>query len=115
MDLMQKLLRLSPAQERAVAALANGATHEAAAASAGVARETVTRWASRHPAFREALEELRWSLTEEQQLAAVRIRTRALAIVEAQLAHLDDSNPRAFATAIAALRLLPFTPSTRPR
>jgi hypothetical protein len=96
------LVSLTPAQAIAADALATGSTHEAAAELAGVTRETVTRWANHHPAFRAALDSYRHALAAEQADTARRLRGKALAVVERRLD--DDAD---LPTALAVLRALP--------
>jgi len=96
------LVELKPAQAIAAEALATGSTHAEAAEFAGVNRETVTRWANNHPAFREALDRYRHALTDENTGGACRIRRKALAVVER---HLDDDAD--LSTALAVLRVVP--------
>lgn len=79
------LLTLTPAQQTAAETLATGGTHAEAAEAAAVARETVTRWAGHHPAFRAALALYRSTLATEQADRARRIRAKALDAVEAGL------------------------------
>ncbi len=100
------LLTLTPRQQAAVEALADGATHTEAGEAAGVARETVSRWATRHPAFRAALSLHRAALADEHHQAATRLRRKALDAVEAAVDAGDTP------TALAVLRLVP-APSAR--
>ena len=66
---------ISPAQSLAVAALANGSTITEAAERAGVARETVSRWANDDPDFIAELQntraemaaQLRWRARDARQ------------------------------------------------
>ncbi len=97
------LVKLTPAQATAADALATGSTHAEAAETAGVTRETVTRWSNHHPGFREALDRYRHALAIDAANAAVRIRGKALAVVERHLdAGSDDLN-----AALAVLRAVP--------
>jgi hypothetical protein len=73
----ESLSTLTPSQAVAVAALAGGATHLEAAHTAGVARETVTRWLAHHPGVRVAVTDTRVALMSEHLLALSRLRTRA--------------------------------------
>jgi hypothetical protein len=84
-DLRLALVALTPAQQVAAEALAQGATQQAAADAANVARETVTRWAGHIPAFQATLNLYRVTLATEQVDTARRIRGKALAKVEAGL------------------------------
>jgi len=104
-DLRTALLELTPGQQIAAETVASGATHAAAAEAAGVHRETVTRWAGHHPAFRATLNLYRATLAAEQSDTARRIRGRALAILEAQLDTADVP------TALAVLRVVQAQPS----
>ncbi len=96
------LVELTPAKAIAADALATGSTHAEAAELAGVNRETVTRWANHHPAFREALDRYRHALAEANTDAACRIRRKALAAVERILN--DEAD---LPTALAVLRVVP--------
>ncbi len=100
-ELRAALLTVTPAQQAATEVLAAGASHADAAEAAGVARETVTRWAGHHPGFRAALALYRSTLADEQAAKLRRIRDRALDVIDAQLADAD------LATALAVLRAVP--------
>lgn len=102
-ELRAALLHLSPAQQAAVEALAAGATHEDAAAAAGVARETVTRWVGHHCAVRAALNLHRAVAAEEQLDRTLRIRAKALTAVE-------DALDAGTLEPLAVLRTIPPPP-----
>jgi hypothetical protein len=89
--ILNELCELSPAQAIAVDQLICGATHSAAAAAAGVARETVTRWVSHHPGVQAALDRARWATSLEIIDRIASIRTRALDLVEQ---HLENPRPQ---------------------
>jgi hypothetical protein len=99
------LVELSPAQAIAADALAAGSTHAEAAEAAGVARETVTRWVGCHPGFRATLDLYRTSLAIEHVDRVLRIRGKALNLVEQKL---DDAD---LAGALAVLRFVPAPPA----
>lgn len=94
------LLSLTPAQALAVEALVAGKSHGEAAVIAMVSRETVSRWAEQHPAFKAALNAWRLSLAIEQCDHLRRLRGKALGVVEDAL---DRGDVR---TALAILRVL---------
>lgn len=102
------LLDVTPAQALAAHALATGSTHDAAALTAGVQRETVTRWVNQHPGFQAALGCYRHAVAVEQVDAARRLRGKALAVVER---HLDADDLTA---ALAVLRIVPAAELTAP-
>jgi hypothetical protein len=108
----QRLLSLSPTQALAVEALAAGSTHAEAASAAGVARETVSRWAKHHPGFQASLNLHREALGVEQADRLQRIGAKALVVIEAAL----DEGDRATATVV--LRVMAgarfFQPDSRP-
>ncbi len=95
------LVDLTPAQAAAANALATGSTHTEAATAAGVTRETVTRWSNHHPGFRTALDRYRRALAAEQAERALRVRGKALDVVETAL-DADD-----LTAALAVLRAVP--------
>ena len=95
------LVNLTPRQQAAAEMLAGGSTQAAAAEAAGVTRETVGKWAGRHPGFREALGRYRLAAASEQAERAGRIRAKALEVVESAL---DDAD---LAAALAVLRAVP--------
>jgi hypothetical protein len=102
------LVELTPRQQRAVELLATGSTHEAAATAVGVARETITRWSSNHPAFRAALNLHRVATAVDMASRGLRIRALALDVVERNLESADLS------AALAVLRVLPALDTQRP-
>jgi hypothetical protein len=119
-ELREALTTLSTAQLVAVAALADGATHAAAAQAAGVARETVSRWTARHPGFRVALDETRHALWHEQSLTIARVRAQAADTIAAALDRLAAQLDADAVDPIAVVRVLtPFagnlTPTPTPR
>src|SRR5690349_14650401 len=101
------LHRLDTQQNIAVVALANGATHDAAAGTAGVHRTTVTRWANHHPAFiaeRNRLQaEAAAAAAAEAATITRRITIAALETIEGEIAT---------GNADAAFRWLKVSPST---
>ena len=106
------LLKITPTQQAAAEALASGATHADAADAAGVARETVSRWAGHHPGFRAYLAELRATIAAEQATAEAErrraIRGRALDVVADRL----DDDGATLTDALAVLRTV-TAPTTR--
>ena len=100
-ELRTALVELNPKQQAAVEALASGATHAASAEAAGVARETVTRWAGGHPGFRAALNLYRLSAATELADQITRIWTKAMVVIEHTL---DTGN---LSDALAVLRAVP--------
>lgn len=96
--LRDALLTVSSKQRAALDALATGSTHAEAADSAGVSRETVSRWLNHHPAFRTAYAAQCSALAAEAVERCRAIRAKASAVV---LAKLDDAD---LPTALAALR-----------
>lgn len=105
----EALLKLSSKQSLAVSALAGGSTHAEAAAHAGVQRETVTRWCAHHSAFKAALQLQRFAVATEQRDLSSRVRSKALARIEAAI----DSGD--LTAAVSALRLIPATELLVPR
>ena len=99
-ELRDAVLSLTPAQQLAIEILLTGGTHAEAAATSGVARETVSRWVGNHLEFRAVLEVHRSNLAAEQSRAVQSIRGRALAIVAE---HLDDAS---MSDALAVLRVV---------
>lgn len=72
---------LSPKHLLVLDALDSGSTHEQAAAAAGVHRVTVTKWATKHPAF---IAERNRRANERARLVAERVEsvtTRAIEVV----------------------------------
>lgn len=101
------LATLTPAQAVAVEQLTSGATHADAAAVAGVARETVSRWVSHHPGVRAALDSARYASSIETIDRVAAIRSRALDVVAQHLDTLDPSDPVSLAVAVTVLKVLP--------
>jgi cephalosporin hydroxylase len=114
--LREHLSTLTPSQVLAVSALTGGSTHAEAAQVAGVARETVSRWIARHPAFRATLIESQVALMAEHNLALARLRTRATEVADRALtAILDRLDSDENVDPVATLRaVLPLTASTAP-
>jgi hypothetical protein len=104
-ELRVVLTSLSPSQQVAVEALVSGSTHSAAAKAAGVSRETVSRWVGHHPAVRAAIDVYRSTMATEQAGCVQAVRSKALAIV---LAQLDSAG---LADALAVIRALPVGPA----
>ena len=84
-DLRAALLAVNPPKQAAAEALAIGATHAEAAEAAGVARETVSRWAAHHPGFQAAYALYRAALTDAKATRLRRIHEKALDAVETGL------------------------------
>lgn len=114
--LREHLSTLTPSQVLAVSALTGGSTHAEAAQVAGVARETVSRWIARHPAFRAALVESQVALMAEHTLALSRLRTRATEVADRALTTiLDRLDSEGNVDPVATLRaVLPLTAATAP-
>ena len=89
-ELRDALLTVTPAQQRAAEALANGATHADAAEAAGVRRECVCRWANHHAGFKALVASYRHALWVEQTDQRRALLGRALDVVAA---HLDGPEP----------------------
>lgn len=113
-ETIHTLSALTPGQTLAVEAIASGATHAEAADTAGVRRETVTRWLSHSPAVREALHRLRYVTAEAVLDRHISARARALDILAEHLASVDPHSPDGFSAAIATLKVLPEVAVTRP-
>ena len=83
-------------QELAIAELAGGATHKAAAAKAGVTRQTVAQWAANDPDFRVSME-----------MAKARAREKYVQALdkaaETVIAMLDGDDP---ALCLAAVKII---------
>jgi hypothetical protein len=94
------LVELTPSQQRAVDLLGTGSTHAATAESVGVARETVSRWAGRHPGFRAALALYRAATAADLASRVLHVRSLALDVVERNLDGADLS------AALAVLRVV---------
>lgn len=107
------LLKLTPAQQLAVEALAAGATHAKAAEAAGVARETVTKWGGYHPGFRAAVDCYRATSAAEHVDRVLRIRGRALQIIADHL-EADDVGIAAALGVLAAVTLSAAPPAALP-
>lgn len=104
-NLRETLATLSPPQARAVTALVGGATHAEAAVEAGVARETVSRWLTHHPAMRTAIIEAQAAAAAEQAMAAANVRGRAIEVAHAALDAIATSiEDGTIADPVAALR-----------
>ena len=84
-DRYQLLHELSPAQCIAMAALDEGATHQEAAEAAGVDRTTVSRWCSKHPAFRAELNQRKQRRAAESAKRVARLTEGALDAVESAI------------------------------
>lgn len=79
------LHQLDSRQAKAVALLAEGATHAAAADAVGVHRVTITRWACHHPEFIAELNRLRAEAAREAGATVRRVTAAALATVESAI------------------------------
>lgn len=75
----------TPVQEVTIAALLRGATVTAAAAEAGVARQTVSGWKHSDPAFMAALNRGRLEVWEETEDRIRLLRGKALNIIDETL------------------------------
>jgi hypothetical protein len=106
-DAVSSLSELTPAQATAVEVIATGGTHAEAAAAAGVARETVTRWLSSHPGTRAALGRLRCVIAESSTDDVLRVRSQALGVLSAHLEAVDPVTAKGLNAAIATLRAVP--------
>ena len=95
---------LTPAQVAAVTALIGGATHSEAAQIAGVSRETVSRWCTKHPGVKTALNEAHSAIFIEHILALTKIRTAALDIAQTVLANLRTALPEKQTDQLALIR-----------
>ena len=83
-------------QELAIAELASGATHTAAAATAGVTRQTVAQWAANDPAFQANMEQARWNVRAKYTQALERAADTVIAM-------LDGDDP---ALCLAAVKII---------
>lgn len=81
---------VSPRQQRAILALATGATDRKAAEAAGVARETVSRWRNHDPVFRAALDQARAAIWRANVEALEALGTDAVAVLRAALSLWND-------------------------
>ena len=88
-DRYRLLHELNPSQARALDALDGGSTHGQAAEAAGVDRTTVSRWASRHPAFRAELKQRKADRAARNAERLQRLTEGALDAVEAAIAEGD--------------------------
>ena len=91
---------LTPAQRKAVDALAGGASHAAAATAAGVNRVTVTNWTNHNPAVRAELERLHSEARAGAVEAHRRLYTKALRWCEHEL---DTRGSEAARVALAVI------------
>jgi hypothetical protein len=76
---------ISPAQSLAVAALSSGSSVTAAAQAAGVARETVSRWAHHNPAFIAELQNARAEIAAQTRCALEALGMRSVATLNEAL------------------------------
>ena len=83
-------------QELAIAELAGGATHKAAAAKAGVTRQTVAQWAANDPEFQANMEQARWNVRAKYTQALERAADTVIAM-------LDGDDP---ALCLAAVKII---------
>jgi len=108
-ETINRLSTLSAKQLTAVAALVNGSTHNEAAQLAGVSRETVSRWCSKHPAFRVALNDSYIAVFTEHSIALSELRTTAINITKTALEELLTAIEAKQIDPVAAIRALtPF-------
>ena len=89
-DRYKALRELNDSQLKAVDALLAGQTHAEAAELAGVHRVTVSRWATKHPAFRVELNRRRQELLDQRVDRIRRLDALALDVVSDQL---EDRDP----------------------
>ena len=96
---------ISPAQSLAVAALVNGSTVTQAAEEAGVARETVSRWVHRDPAFIAELQNTRAEIAAGTRCALEALGVQAIATLADALRN-SYMQPTRLRAACAVLRML---------
>ena len=83
-------------QELAIAELAGGATHKAAAIAAGVTRQTIAQWAANDPEFQANMEHARWNVRAKYTQALERAADTVIAM-------LDGDDP---ALCLAAVKII---------
>ena len=83
-------------QSIAIAELAGGATHKAAAIAAGVTRQTVAQWAANDPEFQANMEHARWNVRAKYTQALERAADTVIAM-------LDGDDP---ALCLAAVKII---------
>jgi hypothetical protein len=88
-DRYRSLLELTPQQALAVDALTAGATHADAAQVAGVDRTTVSRWATRHPAF---IAEVNRRRLERAEATRSRVEILTMRSIELVAAAINDGD-----------------------
>ncbi len=96
---------ISPSQSLAVAALVNGSTVTQAAEKAGVARETVSRWVHRDPAFIAELQNTRAEIAAGTRCALEALGVQAIATLADALRN-SYMQPTRLRAACAVLKLL---------
>ena len=72
---------ISPAQQTAITALVSGSTVTVAAGKAGVARETVSRWLHRDPAFMAELQNSRAEMAAQTRCALESLGMPSVAVL----------------------------------
>jgi hypothetical protein len=90
-DRYKSLHELSPAQTIALDVLDAGGSHTEAAGSSGVDRTTVSRWATKHPAFVAELNRRKRERAEESACQIADITSTALGSVGAAIQAGDAS------------------------
>lgn len=93
---------LTPAQEAVIDALLAGKSQAEAAALAGVAAETVTRWKSKNALFVATWQNRRRQVWDAHAQRLRNLAARALDVVEAGI---DDGNLRAAALVLKSVNL----------
>jgi hypothetical protein len=96
------LAEISPVQSLAIAALTGGATVSAAAAKAGVARETVSRWLHGDPVFIAELQAARSETAAQTRCALEALGKQSVAVLCEALKY----PPSRFKAACVVLKLL---------
>jgi hypothetical protein len=99
------LATMTPAQGRVIEALASGSTVTAAAKTAGVARETVSRWVHHDPVFIAELHNTRAELAAQTRCALEALGTQAVATL-CEALHDQRMRPTRLRAACAVLKML---------
>jgi hypothetical protein len=87
----QTLRELTDSQIRGLDVLVAGGTHAEAAEAAGVHRVTVSRWASKHPAFRAEMNRMRKELLDQRTDRIRKIDALALEIIARRVEDQDEA------------------------
>jgi hypothetical protein len=101
---------LSPDQTKAMAVLLRGGTQSEAAAEAGVARETVSRWLHRDPLFMSAYQNTRAELASQVRIELASLGRDAVGAIRETLSQTTDPALRFR----AACKVLSFLVGDRP-